>query len=778
MFNLYLTPASISFLTQFILAAAISVFLIGRLISSPIPQLALLTGFFTLATVFIGLMFLDVSLLPYPRLIYAVYAENTVLALALVFLIQFAYSFPQRYSRHKWESVVSLVISLAYFLWEAGIMVHRYIMLLDHGTVLYRPDYMSYLMAFVLILAPFAFIRQCCTADTRPVGWLQKLRKPEGKNARGAQNFLWVFGIMFILGVTNVLLETGLPHKIYYVALSFGILIALWLFASTYINFIPQGVSVQFKFLVLTLTIYLALIGSVGRFIVPTYIETFQPNLKEQQTLRFTPNEAGSYDIVAMPFTYEYDLGERITLNHDYTFNSHKINFDFPFFRQDYGQVFISSFGVVTLDEAFWEPNLQARSASFPAIFPLLIDLNPDSNVAEDSGLYSRIDADAGRLVLTWNQLSTYYYPDAVYTFQTVLYEDGVFDISYKDLPLPIYINPDDSPRAGPWMRGAVSGQGEGLHTGTADLVLTSQEDKYPLIENYHQAFRESLHRFMTPLVGIVLGGSILLLIGLPLLLRFSIIEPLKTLTGGVKRMQSGELTVELPIQNEDEIGYLTNAFNTMAARLNAFITDLEKLVSDRTSELVVANESLQKQLSENEAMRVELREQAIRDPLTNAYNRRFLIEILEGEISRSKRYGESFSLVMMDVDHFKILNDNFGHQAGDSVLKQLVSLLKETTRKSDVICRCGGEEFVVLMPNTTRKDAFQRAEAWRLACEKMKFTIEREVIQITLSLGIVTFEGSDLSGNQLVSMADQAMYRAKAAGRNCTRIFEDRKDN
>ena len=774
MFNLYLTPASISFLTQFILAAAISVFLISRLISFPIPQLALLTGFFTLATFFIGLMFLDVSLLPYPRLIYAVYAENAVLALALVFLIQFAYSFPQHYSRHKWESVVSLVISLAYFLWEAGIMVHRYIMLLDHGTVLYRPKYMSYFMAFVLILAPFAFIRQCCTSDTRPVGWLQKLRKPEGKNARGAQNFLCVFGIMFILGVTNVLLETGLPHKIYYVALSFGILIALWLFASTYINFIPQGVSVQFKFLVLTLTIYLALIGSVGRFIVPTYIETFQPNLKEHQTLRFTPNEAGSYDIAEVPFDYEYNLGERITLTHDYTFNSHKINFDFPFFGQKHSEVFISSFGMITMDDALWEPNLQARSAGFPAIFPLVIDLNPESKVDGDSGMYFRVDNDAGRLVLTWNRLSTYYYPDAVFTFQTVLYEDGVFDINYKDLPLPIHFNPDDSPRAGPWLRGAVSGQGELLHTGTADLVLTSQKEGYPLVENYHQAFREYLHRFMTPLVGIVLGGSILLMIGLPLLLRFSIIEPLKTLTGGVKRMEAGELTVELPIQNEDEIGFLTNAFNTMAARLNVFITDLEKLVTDRTSELVVANKSLQKQLSENEAMRAELREQAIRDPLTNAYNRRFLIEILDGEISRSKRYEEPFSLVMMDVDHFKILNDNFGHQAGDSVLKQLVSLLKETTRKSDVICRCGGEEFVVLMPNTTQKDAFQRAEAWRLACEKINFKFEQKTIRITLSMGIVAYEDFDLSGKQLLKMADLAMYRAKAAGRNCTRVFQE----
>jgi len=134
---LYLTPASISFLTQFILSLAITLFLALRLRNRNM-QLVLLTCFFAAATAFIGLMFLDAALWPFPRLL-AVYAENTVLALMLVLLLQFAYRFPQQYPQHKWEARAGLVVSLVYFLWEAGFMVYRYISLLGQGTVYFRP---------------------------------------------------------------------------------------------------------------------------------------------------------------------------------------------------------------------------------------------------------------------------------------------------------------------------------------------------------------------------------------------------------------------------------------------------------------------------------------------------------------------------------------------------------------------------------------------------------------------------------------------------------------
>ena len=134
------------------------------------------------------------------------------------------------------------------------------------------------------------------------------------KGARGARAFVVVFGILFLLGMTNVALMIGLPHAVYNAALSIGILVSLWLFATAYINFIPGSVSVQTKLSVLTLTLFLALLGSVGWFIAPPYIKTFQPNLTDHQTLRFTPREAGGYTIEEAAFAFESELGEKLTV--------------------------------------------------------------------------------------------------------------------------------------------------------------------------------------------------------------------------------------------------------------------------------------------------------------------------------------------------------------------------------------------------------------------------------------------------------------------------------
>ena len=126
----------------------------------------------------------------------------------------------------------------------------------------------------------------------------------------------------------------------------------------------------------------------------------------------------------------------------------------------------------------------------------------------------------------------------------------------------------------------------------------------------------------------------------------------------------------------------------------------------------------------------------------------------------------------MIDVDHFKQFNDNYGHAVGDLILKCLVNLLMQTTREEDVVCRYGGEEFVVLMPNTTLEAAYQRAEYWRRACETMRTDVEGKLLGVTISLGVVTAFEPMPSAARLLAMADQAMYQAKALGRNRTVVF------
>ncbi|HYN89311.1 MAG TPA: diguanylate cyclase, partial [Ardenticatenaceae bacterium] len=183
--------------------------------------------------------------------------------------------------------------------------------------------------------------------------------------------------------------------------------------------------------------------------------------------------------------------------------------------------------------------------------------------------------------------------------------------------------------------------------------------------------------------------------------------------------------------------------------------------------ELQRAHEQLQAQLAEIEALQARLREQAIRDPLTGLFNRRYLEETLERELAKAARGTQPVSLAMMDIDFFKQLNDRFGHQAGDRVLQALAALLLADTRRGDVVSRYGGEEFVVVLPGASAAEARQRAEAWRAAFEALVVPHESHGLQATVSVGVATFPLHGTGAPQLLHAADTALYKAKAAGRN-----------
>jgi diguanylate cyclase (GGDEF)-like protein/PAS domain S-box-containing protein len=179
-------------------------------------------------------------------------------------------------------------------------------------------------------------------------------------------------------------------------------------------------------------------------------------------------------------------------------------------------------------------------------------------------------------------------------------------------------------------------------------------------------------------------------------------------------------------------------------------------------SELRVVNTRLQVQLTEIEALHDQLREEAIRDGLTRLFNRRFMEETLDREISRAERGTLPISVVMMDIDLFKNINDTYGHQAGDTVLQTLGTMLLENTRISDIACRYGGDEMLVVMPGAMQDMAVARAEEWRTAFSLMEFTFGEEKIKTTLSLGIASFPDQARNPIELLTAADKALYWAK----------------
>jgi diguanylate cyclase (GGDEF)-like protein/PAS domain S-box-containing protein len=180
-----------------------------------------------------------------------------------------------------------------------------------------------------------------------------------------------------------------------------------------------------------------------------------------------------------------------------------------------------------------------------------------------------------------------------------------------------------------------------------------------------------------------------------------------------------------------------------------------------------IANERLQDQLAEIKGLQAQLREEATRDVLTAMFNRRYLEETLPRELSRAARDHCPLSLLILDVDKFKQLNDKYGHEAGDVILKAVGPYLHGNIRAGDVACRYGGEEFVVVMPNTSAETAHQRADEWRTWFGQLTTAYRDVQLRGTLSGGVATFPEHGQTAAELLRAADMALYAAKAAGRN-----------
>jgi diguanylate cyclase (GGDEF)-like protein/PAS domain S-box-containing protein len=186
------------------------------------------------------------------------------------------------------------------------------------------------------------------------------------------------------------------------------------------------------------------------------------------------------------------------------------------------------------------------------------------------------------------------------------------------------------------------------------------------------------------------------------------------------------------------------------------------------------SNRQLHARIEEIGRLQVALQELAVRDSLTGLYNRRYLDETLDREVSRARREGNPLSLVMLDIDYFKRVNDTYGHQVGDEVLRTLAATLSADIRAEDVPCRYGGEEFLILLPNMPLETAMMRAEAWRASVEKLSIAHGNFQLAFTISLGVSAYPDHGKTPDELTRCADQALYQAKHEGRNRVSVRSD----
>jgi diguanylate cyclase (GGDEF)-like protein len=177
--------------------------------------------------------------------------------------------------------------------------------------------------------------------------------------------------------------------------------------------------------------------------------------------------------------------------------------------------------------------------------------------------------------------------------------------------------------------------------------------------------------------------------------------------------------------------------------------------------------------LSRQVIAQLELNLKALRDPLTGLYNRRPLEESLHREILRARRSGAPVGVMAIDLDRFKQVNDTRGHDAGDSVLRAVARALVSCVREEDIICRAGGEEFVIILPGTGEYALRERAEIVRHTIEQGPITACQSILRVTVSIGLALFPQHGATTSGLLRAADTALYQAKAAGRNCIVMSE-----
>ncbi len=252
--------------------------------------------------------------------------------------------------------------------------------------------------------------------------------------------------------------------------------------------------------------------------------------------------------------------------------------------------------------------------------------------------------------------------------------------------------------------------------------------------------------------------------------LSYIIIRPLNLMSRAMREQApDGGAAPTLPVTTTDEFGEIATQFNTLHARLNEAHAKLKSRVQHADQELARAYEQLATQADELKRKNVDLELLSVTDPLTGLYNKRYFERLMESEVERCVHQSQICSIVLIDLDHFKKLNEQYGHKVGDSVLREIARLLALRTRKTDVLCRFGGDEFFLLCRQATMANAMNVADQLHEAITREPLLVDGQAISASLSIGIASIPSPHAirTAGEFFECADAALRRSKQVGRN-----------
>jgi diguanylate cyclase (GGDEF)-like protein len=222
------------------------------------------------------------------------------------------------------------------------------------------------------------------------------------------------------------------------------------------------------------------------------------------------------------------------------------------------------------------------------------------------------------------------------------------------------------------------------------------------------------------------------------------------------------------------KIQKLTNVLNQKTELIQKNSIQIEKMVEDRTEELTGAKSELEQQLAEIYALQSSLQEQAMRDPLTDLYNRRYMDDMLKKEFARALRKDYPITLILFDIDFFKKLNDTYGHIAGDKVLETLGGIFATHIRIEDYAIRYGGEEFLIVLPQVPYGRSLLRGNQIRQVIQQIEVEYNGKKMKVTVSGGVAGYPDHGTTPHEVISNADLALYKAKQMGRNRIEVYKE----